>query len=167
MIMKMRQFTAIILCIGFAFMTSCKPRNTDADVQAKVSEVLNSIPGISADVKDGVVTLSGSVADDATKTSAEDLAKAAPGVKSVTNDIIVAPAAAPAAATNGAPFSADDQLKAGIATAVKDFPGINTQVDNGVIKVSGEISSAKWKTLKMALDALNPKKVDASGLKIK
>jgi hypothetical protein len=50
---------------------------------------------------------------------------------------------------------------------MKDYPGVTATVKDGVITVTGESTAAKWKMLKMALDALHPKKVDASGLKVK
>jgi hypothetical protein len=40
-------------------------------------------------------------------------------------------------------------------------------VKDGVITITGEQKADRWKKLKMALDALKPKKVDASGLKVK
>ena len=50
--------------------------------------------------------------------------------------------------------------------ATKDFPGVTATVKDGVISVNGELKSADWKRLKMSLDGLKPKRVDASGLKI-
>ena len=47
------------------------------------------------DVKDGVVTLSGQVKDEAAKSSAETTAKGVKGVKSVINNLTVAPPPAP------------------------------------------------------------------------
>jgi osmotically-inducible protein OsmY len=169
--MRNKQLSTAILCLVLAFMVSCKGKHNDTDIQAKVTEQLNSLPGVTADVKDGVVTLSGEVADDATRASAEDRVKSTEGVKSVTNNIVVAPPPAPAPPpatdTGSVVNAADEQLRTGVADISKDFPGAEVKVDNGVITVTGELSAAKWKTLKQALDALHPKKVDASGLTVK
>jgi len=170
--MRNRQLSTAILCVVIAAMVACKGKPDDAKIQAKVTEQLSSMPGVTADVKEGVVTLSGEVADEAARAAAEQKAASADGVKSITNNIVVAapaPAAAPPVvdtATSSA-NPADVQLKAGVADITKDFPGVDVKVDNGVISVTGELTSVKWKTLKQALDALHPKKVDASGLKVK
>ena len=60
----------------------------------------------------------------------------------------------------------DDPLTAGVRDATKDFPTVTATVNDGVIAVSGELKADDWKKLKMALDGLKPKKVDAAGLKI-
>jgi hypothetical protein len=54
-----------------------------------------------------------------------------------------------------------------VKDATKDFPEIAATVKEGVIAVTGEITAARWKALKMTLDGLKPKKVDGSALKIK
>ena len=75
---------------------------------------------------------------------------------------------APVVDTTVAPVNAaDEALRTGVADITKDFPGVDVKVDAGVVSVTGELSAAKWKTLKQALDGLHPKKVDASGLKVK
>ena len=62
--------------------------------------------------------------------------------------------------------TADDPLAIAVKDAIKDFPGISATVKDGIISVVGELSANNWKRVKMALDGLNPKKVDAAGLKI-
>ncbi|UPK67530.1 BON domain-containing protein [Chitinophaga filiformis] len=168
--MSKKQLSTAILCMVFAAMVACKAKPNDTQIQAKVSEQLSSMPEVTADVKDGVVTLSGNVADDATKASAEASVKSTEGVKSVVNNIMVTPAAPPPPpATDTAAIAnpADEALRTGVTNISKDFPGADIKVDAGVITVTGELSATKWKTLKQALDALHPKKVDASGLKVK
>lgn len=168
--MSKKQLSTAILCMAFAAMVACKAKPTDTQIQAKVSEQLSTMPEVTADVKEGVVTLTGNVADDATKASAEATVKSTEGVKSVVNNIMVTPAAppqAPVADTTAMANPADDALRTGVTNISKDFPGADVKVDAGVITVTGELSAAKWKTLKQALDALHPKKVDASGLTVK
>lgn len=167
--MRNKQLSTILLCMVFAAMIACKGKNSDTQIQAKVSEQLSTMPEVTSDVKDGVVTLAGNVADDATKASAEAMVKSTEGVKSVVNNIMVTPAALPppAADTTAIVNTADEALRTGVTNISKDFPGADIKVDAGVITVTGELTAAKWKTLKQALDALNPKKVDASGLKVK
>ncbi|WP_145665715.1 BON domain-containing protein [Chitinophaga polysaccharea] len=163
--MKMKHLTSLALAAGLMFMISCKSKPKDADIKAAVVAALQSSPGVSADVKDGVVTLTGTVASEADKDAAENTAKVTAGVKSVVDNITVTPPPPPPPAAPVA--TADDALKTSVADIVKDFPGITADVKDGVITITGEAKADRWKKLKMALDALKPKKVDASGLKVK
>lgn len=155
---------AFILVAGLAF-TGCKPK--DADVKASIEKSLKETPAtanVMVMVNEGVATLSGEVADDATKTSLDAKVKDIKGVKSVVNNTTVP---APAPVFTPPTITADDPLTAAVKDATKDFPGITATVTDGVIKVTGEITAAKWRALKMTLDGLHPKKVDGAGLTIK
>ncbi|HTN35931.1 MAG TPA: BON domain-containing protein [Arachidicoccus sp.] len=155
---------AILLASALAFaLPSCKSKPSDADVQAKVASAIAATPGVSAEVKEGVVTLTGIVGSPEEKASVETAVNnlKTEGVKSVVDNIEVEAPPAPTAST------AVDALSAGVTDATKDFPGVTATVSNGVITVTGEIEQSKIKTLKSALDALNPKKVDLSQVKIK
>lgn len=141
----------------------CKSKPKDADVKSSVETALRANPetnGLMVDVKDGVVTLSGDAKNEEAKTKASELATAVKGVKSVQNNVNVAPPPPPVEIT------ADDPLTSAVKDATKDYPTVTATVKDGVISVSGELKSDSWKKLKMALDGLKPKRVDASGLKI-
>lgn len=152
----------LILAATVSFV-SCKPK--DSDIKAAVDKVLTANPDFAkatVDVVDGVATISGEVKDDATKTAIEAAVKAVKGVKSfVNNTTLPPPPPAPVVITQ------DDPLTQGVKDAIKDIPGITATVDSGVVKVAGTISKDKWTMLRKALDALNPKKVDGTGLTIK
>lgn len=85
------------LMAGMMFLAiclfACQP--SDTSVEQAVNEQLTATPGVSADVKDGAVTLSGEVSDEVTKMAAEDAVKGVSGVKSVTNNIMVQAAVPP------------------------------------------------------------------------
>lgn len=157
-----RLLPAIMLMATLAF-TGCKPK--DADIKAAVEKSLKETPATAAVmvmVNEGVATLSGEVADEATKAALDAKVKGVKGVKSVQNNTTLpAPPAAPVQIT------ADDPLATAVRDATKDFSEVTASVADGVISVTGEITAARWKTLKMSLDGLNPRKVDAAGLKIK
>lgn len=126
---------AFVMAAALAIaLPSCKSKPSDADIQTQVQTAIAATPGVSADVQDGVVTLSGLVGSDEEKTAVEtavnNLKDA--GVKSVVDNIEVEAPAAPAAA-------ATDPLTQGVADATKDFPGITATVADGVITVTGEI----------------------------
>lgn len=162
--MKLRYLTTSAMAIGLFFMIACKSKPKDSEIMKTASTAVQSIPGVTADVKEGVVTLSGTVSTEEEKASAENAVKSVKDVKSVVNNITVTPPPAPAAPVA---VTADDSLKTAVADVVKDFPGVKVEVKEGVLIVTGEEKADRWKTLKMALDALHPKKVDAKGLKVK
>src|ERR671912_2713083 len=56
-------------------------------------------------------------------------------------------------------ISSDENLRKGVTDATKDFPGVNADVSNGVITLTGEIEKDRYITLKQSLDALQPKQV--------
>jgi osmotically-inducible protein OsmY len=106
-------------------------------------------------VKDGVVTLSGQVKDETAKSLAETTAKGVKGVKSVNNNLTVAPpSAAPVEIT------ADDPLKASVDNTIKDYPGVAATVKDGVITLTGQIKRADLQNLMKALNTLKPKKIE-------
>lgn len=146
---------AFALVAGLATgMTSCKSQEKkDAEAKAKIEAL---VPGVTAEVKDGVATLSGEMATDAAKTAAADAVKGVEGVKSVVNNTAVAAMAAPAPVV----VNPDQALIASSMAVVKEYPGVNADVKEGVITLSGTIKKADWMKLKPALDALRPKKVD-------
>ena len=168
--MKERISRLLLLLGAVAFISStnpgCKSKEKDADIQTSVETALRANPetsGLMVDVKDGVATISGDAKDEAAKAKAAELATGVKGVKSVQNNIAVAPPPPPAASVE---ITADDPLTSAVKDATKDFPAVTATVKDGVISVSGELKSDAWKKLKMSLDGLKPKKVDASGLKI-
>lgn len=72
---------------------SCQPG--DDTVKLAVIDKLNNSPGITADVKDGIVDLNGEVPNDSAKVAAEDAVKKVNGVKAVNNNIMVEPVIPP------------------------------------------------------------------------
>jgi osmotically-inducible protein OsmY len=145
-------------------VTSCKQKTTDVDIKTAIDNAIaanSSLSGTHTDVKDGVVTLSGEVKDDAAKTSAEAAAKRINGVKSVVNNLTVTPAQAPVVIT------ADDPLKASVDATLKVYPGVSATIQDGVVTLTGEIKRADLKKMMMALNALKPKSIDNTQLTIK
>ena len=164
-----QKLSRLLLLFGTVALISstipgCKSKVKDADVKTAVETALQANPetaGLMVDVKDGVATVSGEAKDEAAKTKATELATAVKGVKSVENNVsIAAPPPPPVEIT------ADDPLTSAVKDATKDYPTVTATVKDGVISVSGELKSDSWKKLKMTLDGLKPKKVDASGLKV-
>ncbi|QBQ40741.1 BON domain-containing protein [Sphingobacterium psychroaquaticum] len=143
--------------------SACKSKISDADLKAKVETVTSTHPGVAVDVKEGVITLSGTVGSEAEKTALAETIKAldAKHTKNLVNDVIVE--TAPPITVN----TVDADLIPKVVDATKDFPSVKAEVKDGVITVTGTLEQARVQTLKMALDALNPKKVDMVGLTVK
>ena len=155
---------ALVLVAGLTF-SGCKPK--DADIKANVEKALKENPaasGVMVMVNEGVVTLSGDVADPASQAAVTKTAEGVKGVKSVTNNTVVPPPPPPVAPVT---ITADDPLTIAVKDATKDFSEVAATVNDGVIAVTGTITADRWKKLKMILDGLKPKKVDGSALTIK
>jgi osmotically-inducible protein OsmY len=147
-----------LLMAGLLFVAvslfSCQP--SDSTIQQSVNEKLAGTPGITAEVKGGVVTLNGQVSDDAAKTSAEESVKSVTGVKSVNNNVMVeAPVSTPAPPPAAA-LSPDDMLKNSLDSAYRadGFTEVTVAVNNGEVTLGGNAKKADVKKIvKTAEDA--------------
>jgi hyperosmotically inducible periplasmic protein len=148
---------AVVVCATLGFV-SCKPK--DADIKAEIDKSIQSnadMSGLSADVKDGVVTLTGTCKDNECKAKCASAVEGVKGVKSVVNNISVPPPPPPPAAVE---ITADDPLAKAVADAVKDHPTVRADVKDGVITLTGEIKKDELKKLMPLLQSLKPKKVE-------
>lgn len=159
--MNLKQALSVILLSGVltASTISCKPKVSDADLKAKVETAVGSNPNVLVEVNEGVVTLSGTVTTEDEKRVLETSAKSADNkaVKSVVNNIVIQPIEINTDTTD---------LAAKVIDATKDFPSVTATVNDGVITVTGTVEQTRIQTLKQSLDALNPKKVDLSGVTV-
>lgn len=140
--------------LGFA---SCKPK--DSTIQTVVDEKLKSIPelsGVHAEVKDGVITLSGDAKDNTATNIIIDALKKVKGVQSVTNNITLS---TPEVAKE-VMVSADETLTKTVTDAIKDFNGVKASVKDGIVTLTGDIAKTSLPKLMMALNALHPKKIE-------
>ncbi len=161
--------TGIVLTLAIA-AGACKSGPDDAaltqSVKAKIQAAANLAGAkVEVAVKEGVVTLTGTVDNDAAKASAETLAKGVVGVKSVTNNITVKPPVAavpPAEAGNDAAIKkavTDNLTKAAIT-------GVTVEVAGGVVTLKGTVAKgSKVKVMQAANEAKPaPTKVVAAEL---
>ena len=134
------------------FMASCGPKDADIqnDLQAKEPA------GITVTVTDGVATLTGTTDAETTKMSAEQMAKDTKGVKSVVNNITVQQTMA----IGPVEIATDDALTNSVKDAVKDYQGVQADVKDGVVMLSGTIEKDKLQPLMMSLNELHPKRID-------
>jgi hyperosmotically inducible protein len=144
----MKKLLFFLLAGSFLSIQACKPK--DADIKTAVDTAIASVSGVSSSVTEGVVTLSGTVAEEATKVTAENAAKAVKGVKSVTNNIsVVVPV-----------ISGDVVLNEAIKTAMAAFPTVQAVAKDSIITLTGEIIRADLQKVIQAAQSLRPKKVE-------
>lgn len=155
--MKLFKFLSISLLIftlGVSVM-SCK-KVKDADLQKAAQTVLATNPDatdVQVSVTDQVATLTGTVKDDAIKAYVESAVKAVENIKSVVNNLEVVPPAPDYT-------QLDANIQAGLADALKDHAGVVAEVQNGVVKLTGEIKKTNLPVLMQKISALNPVKID-------
>jgi hyperosmotically inducible periplasmic protein len=139
----MRAKFLTVLMLAIAVMAAACGKS-DADITKAVTDKLKAdgVSGVTATVKDGVVTLTGEVADVTVKSKAEASAKTVEGVKSVTNSVTTKPlpTATPAAADPALTGKITEDLKKAGCT------GATVTVVNGKVTVTGEVPSAKYAT---------------------
>lgn len=144
----MKRLLFLLLAGSFLSIQACKPK--DADIKTAVDTAIASVSGVAASVTEGVVTLSGTVAAEEAKVTAENAAKAVKGVKSVTNNIsVVVPV-----------ISGDVELNEAIKTAMAAFTTVQAVAKDSIITLKGEIARADLQKVMQAAQALRPKKVE-------
>jgi osmotically-inducible protein OsmY len=155
--MKIKFLTVLSLAVVL-FLGACGGKS-DADLKTASETALKGDPTtstVTVDVKDGVATISGEVADDAAKTKAETLAKVE-GVKSVTNSVTVKPAPAPPVAK-----SEDPELKTKLEEGLKSkgCDGATVEVKDGVATLRGTVPTAKFAECVMVANQAGAKKIE-------
>lgn len=148
----------LLFVLGFALVfAACKPSDSQIaeSVKAKVSAVS---PSINSTVQDGVVTLSGEVSDEATKSAAEAALSDVKGVKSVVNNLTVPPPPPPPAPVV---INPDDVLRNSIDSAfkAKGITGITATVSGSVVTLTGNVKKADLQKVMQAANEIKPKKV--------
>lgn len=147
-----------ILVVSSVLFTSCGNKNKDKEIEARIVERTTAdanMKGLTASVKDGVVTLSGQCKDETCKTSCAQSVQSIAGVKQVINNITVPEVQAPAPVT----ITADDPLKASVDNAILNYKGVSADVSGGVVTLRGEIKKSELQNLMQALHSLQPKNI--------
>ena len=145
-----KPFMALVL--GSAILFSCNHNPSDEVLKTEVDKALSSgsdLAGITTTVKEGVVTITGSFANDSLKTAAGQAIKAIEGIKDVVDSSTVL-----------TPPPVVDPLTQSLADATKDFPGVTAVSSNGVVTLTGTIKKDALPKLMKAISALKPGKID-------
>lgn len=147
----------LLLVMGCCVLFSCKVK--DSDITTAISSLTTAIPGVSGvtpDVKDGVVTISGAFPSDSAKSAYDAIVKGIKGVNTVTDNATILPPPPPPAPVV---ISPDSALQSGVADATKDYPSVQTSVSDGVVTLTGDIKRTDLQKLMESLHSLKPKKI--------
>lgn len=141
----------VVLFLGIT-LYSCKPN--DQKLQQEVNTVLTT-SGVTAVVKDAVVTLTGTVESKESKDEAEALCKKVKDIKSVVNNIEVKEPV-PAIV-----ISPDEALKTIVTSglAAAGYPDIVAQIDSGQVTLTGNVKKADVTKVMQIVNEAKPKKV--------
>jgi osmotically-inducible protein OsmY len=147
---------AMIIMATFTFV-SCKSKDSDADIKARVEEAIKAdstmMGTMVADVKEGVVTITGACKDDACKNMCEKSIAGIKGVKSVVNNCTVTPPVAPvvpASLTTVLDQATQQKVKDGL----KDIKGVTVEFTGDKAMLSGEVTKAdRMKIMQMLASA--------------
>lgn len=135
-------------------MTSCKPNDAQT-TKAATAAVTAIAPNVSVTVQNGVATLSGTVADEATQAAVDSTVKSVKGVTSVTDNITVPLPPAPVT------VNPDDVLQHSVDSSLqaKNISGITVSAANGVVTLTGTVTRSNLKTVMQIANESHPQKV--------
>lgn len=151
---RLMSLLTLFLLIGVGF-TACD-NVKDSDLEIKAIEAISTNPDaadVDITVIDKVATLSGSVADDATKGYIESTVQDVKGIKSVVNNLMVIPPAPDYS-------EMDATLNDALPDALKDHPTVQAEVKDGIIILTGEVNEKDLPMIMEKVSALNPLKVE-------
>ena len=151
---KLLMAVAIAATIGFV---SCSPKDADIKtaVETKLKEKPDMTAGAMVEVKAGVATLTGECKDDMCKADCEKIASEVKGVKSVINNLTIAPppppvVAPPASITTVLDATTQQKVKDGL----KDIKGVTVEFVEDKAILAGSVSKAdRMKIMQMLASA--------------
>lgn len=150
-----KSLAGIAVVGALLFMTSCKPNDAQLTKAATAAATAVS-PDVSVSVENGVATITGSVADEATKSAIENAVKGVKGVSSVTDNATIPAPPPPPPVVNP-----DTMVKNTIDSTLqaKNLSGINVSVANGEVTLTGTVKRSDLKTVMQIANESHPAKV--------
>jgi len=155
--MKLTKVLSAVVVAATLTFASCAPK--DADIKAKVDDVIKADPmftGASADVKDGVVTITGEMKDTACKSMCAKAIKDKDikGVKDVVNNATVTPPPPPPAAPASMTTELDAATQQKVKDGLKDIKGVTVTFEGGKAVLAGEVTAKdRMKIMQMMMAA--------------
>ncbi|MBC7628647.1 BON domain-containing protein [Ferruginibacter sp.] len=140
-----------LLAIAILLITaiSCNNKPEDKQIQENVTKKLQdnkNYAGVTANVKEGTVTLAGTCEGDNCAVDIENNIKGVDGVKKVENNIIK-------------DNSIDMTMRTSVQSIITKYPGVQADVAAGVIVLRGNINRDNLQFLMSDLSILYPQKI--------
>jgi osmotically-inducible protein OsmY len=158
--MKMKkQLWPLFFVLGFTLLfAACKPGD-EKIAEAVKAKVFAISPSVTSSVKDGVVTLSGEVTDEAAKAAIVSAIQGEKGVKEIVNNLTVPPPPPPP--PPAVVINPDDVLRIGIDSTfkAKGINGVTAAVSNGEVTLTGTVKKSDLQKVMQAANEMKPKKV--------
>lgn len=148
-----RKNLAIASFVFASLLYSCKASDSKIQEAARVSATAVD-PGVNVEVKDGVVTLTGEVKDQATQEALASSVKDVKGVKSVVNNTTVI--------ASEVEVNPDNLIRAAIEENFlqKGVRNVDFTVAGGVVTLTGEVTRGDLQKVMQAANEAKPKKVN-------
>jgi len=140
-------FTTVLL---LSVMASCNNKPDDKEIQDNITKELQenkNYAGVTSNVKDGIVTLSGMCEGDNCAADLEKNIKQIDGVKEVENSVVK-------------DNSTEMTMRTSVQSIITKYPGVQADVASGSITLRGTIDKENLQSLMSDLNTLHPKKVD-------
>jgi hyperosmotically inducible protein len=157
--MKLTKVLLTVMVAASLFFVSCGPK--DADIKANVDSAIQADPmfaGASADVKDGIVTLTGQMKDAECKEMCAKKLKDIKGVKSVVDNATIAPPPPPPVAPPASMTTAlDEATQQKVKDGLKDIKGVTVTFDGEKAVLAGEVTKANRMKIMQMLAAAKVK----------
>ncbi len=146
--LKFKPFLAIAILLIAS--VSCNNKPDDKQIQDNVTKQLQdnkNYAGVTSNVKDGTVTLSGTCEGDNCAADIENNIKGVDGVQKVENNITK-------------DNSTDMTMRTSVQSIITKYPGVQADVAAGTIVLRGNIDRDNLQSLMSDLSALHPDKID-------
>lgn len=154
--MKKLGLVLMVAVLSGTLLYSCKPGDDKIQKSVETALSTSSSDAIKAEVKEGVVTLTGTVESQEAKSMAEQTVKGVKDVKSVVNNIQVR-TPQPAVTINPdetITTTVDNALKAG------GFTNVKVSVMDGEVTLTGDVKRADLEKVLQIANESKPKKVN-------
>lgn len=142
----------VVALLSGVILYSCKPSDEKLQKAVETALTTSENSAITAAVKDGVATITGTVESEEAKTAAETVVKAVKDIKSVDNKIqVVVPVK----------INPDETLTTTINEALTagGFTGVKVAVANGEVTLTGDVKKADLQKVMEIANEANPAKV--------
>lgn len=143
--------TGLATCFAVFIFAGCQ--NSDVDVKADMATKAKqdkNFEGVSFTVENGSVMLIGECPTEKAKSTVEATAKGIYGVKTVMNNIRIAPVI----------MGTDEQLKQSVDSVLEKYAGAAALVKDSIVILQGKVKKNDEKKLTTAISNLQPKRVE-------